>query len=65
MALTNMRFKDQNWSHFGRGPKKTWRRRGEEEKREEEKRKKKKRRRGKEIKQKGMETEHKYGSMEF
>ena len=54
MALTNMRFKDQNWSHLRRDQK-----RGEEG----EKRKREKKRRGRrireeeeeEIKQKGME----------
>ena len=54
MALTNMRFKDQNWSHLRRDQK-----RGEEgEKRKIEKKRRGRRRREEEeeeIKQKGME----------
>ena len=54
MALTNMRFKDQNWSHLRRDQK-----RGEEgEKRKREKKRRGRRRREEEeeeIKQKGME----------
>ena len=39
MALTNMRFKDQNWSHFGKGTKceeRDERKRREEEEEEED-----------------------------
>ena len=54
MALTNMRFKDQNWSHLRRDQN-----RGEEgEKRKREKKRRGRRRREEEeeeIKQKGME----------
>ena len=55
MALTNKRFKDQNWSHL-RGDQK----RGEEgEERKREKKRRRRRRKEEEeekIKQKGMET---------
>ena len=52
MALTNMRFKDQNWSHLEKGPKNV------EKKRKREKKRRGRRRREEEkekIKQKGME----------
>ena len=55
MALANMGFKDQNWSHFG------------EERTVEREGQKKRRGRGrrKEIKQKGMETNLDYGFYEI
>ena len=46
MALANMGFKDQNWSHFGESSKTDGRRRREEEEKEDG---------GAKIKQKGME----------
>ena len=60
MALENLDFKRPNWSHLGRTG---W---GEERRREEEDEEEKKRRSGDQAKQaKGMETELKYGFMEF
>ena len=60
MALENLDFKRPNWSHLGRTG---W---GEERRKEEEEEEEKKRRSGDQAKQaKGMETELKYGFMEF
>ena len=43
MALANMGFKDQNWSHFGESSKTDGRSRKEEEEEEEEEKKRKRR----------------------
>ena len=43
MALENMGFKDQNWSHFGESSKTDGRRRREEEEEEEEEKRRKRR----------------------
>ena len=50
MALANMGFKDQNWSHFGEGEQTVKGEKREEEEEEEEEDG------GAKIKQKGMET---------
>ena len=61
MALANMGFKRPKLVSFG--GRRTNRMRREEKRREEEEEEKKKRKRG--SSQKGMETELKYGFMEF
>ena len=78
MALTNMGLKDQNWSHFWR--RENGRERGREEKERRRKKNKRKRKKMKEPRSSqlgmelltwygtlifGMETELKYGFMEF